>query len=57
MLLTFVLQLVVIYVPFLQSLFETMPLSAGDLALSLGLGSVVFWAMEIQKWWVRQRGQ
>ncbi len=56
-LLTFVLQLAVIYVPFLQSLFKTMPLSAGDLALSLGLGSVVFWAMEIQKWWVRRRGQ
>jgi Ca2+-transporting ATPase len=47
--LTLVLQLAVIYVPFLQNFFNTNPLSAWDLALSLILSSIVFWGVEGKK--------
>ena len=53
-LLTFVLQLAVIYVPFLQNLFKTNALSAGELLLSLVLSTVVFWAVELEKWLMRR---
>ena len=53
-LLTFALQLAVIYVPFLQNIFDTTALSFGQLMLSLGLSSIVFFAVELVKL-VRQR--
>jgi Ca2+-transporting ATPase len=53
--LTFVLQLATIYVPVLNDVFKTAPLSATELALSLALSSVVFVAVEIEKWMVRHR--
>ena len=52
-LLTIGLQLAVVYLPFLQGLFATVTLSAGDLILSIALSSLVFWAVEIEKWWTR----
>jgi len=52
--LTFVLQLAVVYVPFLQGFFNTVALPAGDLALSLAVSSVVFWAVELEKWLMRR---
>ena len=55
-LLTFVLQLAVIYVPFLQNLFKTNALSAGELLLSLVLSTVVFWGVELEKWLIRRGG-
>jgi Ca2+-transporting ATPase len=51
--LTLGLQLAVIYVPFLQEIFTTTALSAGDLAVSLGLSTLVFWAVELEKWLIR----
>jgi P-type Ca2+ transporter type 2C len=45
-LLTFVLQLAVIYVPVLQPIFDTAALSLGELAACLALASVVFFAIE-----------
>jgi Ca2+-transporting ATPase len=54
--LTFVLQLAVMYAPFLQGLFGTSPLSLPDLALSLLLSTVVFWGVEFEKWLLRRRG-
>jgi Ca2+-transporting ATPase len=54
-LLTFVLQMAVIYVPFLQGLFKTESLSGGELALSLLLSTVVFWGVELEKWLIRRR--
>jgi len=54
-LLTFLLQLAVIYLPFLQRAFETKPLSATELAISLLMSTVVFWAVEIGKWLRRRR--
>ncbi|MBE7474062.1 MAG: ATPase [Anaerolineae bacterium] len=52
---TFLLQLAVIYIPFLQPIFETTPLSLPDLALALGLSTVVFWVSEVEKLIRRQR--
>jgi Ca2+-transporting ATPase len=50
---TLVLQLAVVYVPVLQRVFKTVPLSVADLALCLALASVVFWAVELEKWLLR----
>jgi Ca2+-transporting ATPase len=52
---TFLLQLAVIYTPFLQPIFETVPLSLPDLALALGLSTVVFWVSEVEKLMRRRR--
>jgi len=49
-LLTFALQLAIIYVPALQSIFLTYPLSWRELLLCIGLSSVVFHAVELEKW-------
>ena len=54
-LLTFVLQLAVIYIPFLQKLFNTEALSINELLLCIGLSSILFWAVEIEKWIKRSR--
>ena len=55
-LLTLVLQLAVVYVPFLQRIFETVALSPAALAVSLVLSTVVFWGVELWKWWIRRAG-
>jgi Ca2+-transporting ATPase len=55
-LLTFVLQMAVIYWAPLQSIFETTALTATELLISLGLSGVVFVAVEIEKWVKRRRG-
>jgi len=52
-LLTLVLQLATIYVPWLQPVFRTQPLSAAELALCFALAAVVFVAVEIEKAWRR----
>lgn len=53
-LLTFVLQLAVVYVPWLQGVFETVPLPPHELLISLAASTLVFWAIEIKKWWARR---
>ena len=55
-LLTFALQMAVIYVPFLQNVFKTQALPLGWLLISLALSSVVFFAIEIEKW-VKRRNK
>ncbi|MBI3140300.1 MAG: cation-translocating P-type ATPase [Rhodocyclales bacterium] len=52
--LTVLLQLATIYVPALNPIFKTEPLSAGELAVALALSSVVFFAVEVEKWLVRR---
>ena len=51
--LTIILQLSLIYVPFLQGVFRTRALSHIDLAVSILLSSSVFVAVEIEKWLMR----
>jgi P-type Ca2+ transporter type 2C len=46
---TFVLQLIVIYVPFMQTLFETYPIPLRDLGICVGLAAIVLLATEIDK--------
>ena len=55
-LLTFALQMAVIYVPFLQNIFGTTALNVNQLLLSLGLSTIVFIVVEVVKW-IRQRMQ
>lgn len=52
-LLTFLLQMATIYVPAFNPIFKTEPLSMYELALCLVLSSVVFIAVEIEKWLIR----
>ncbi len=52
--LTCVLQMATIYVPFLNSIFKTQPLTLSDLIICLLLSSVVFCGVEIAKW-IRRR--
>ena len=47
---TFLLQLALIYVPFLQNIFKTVALTPIDLAFALILSTVVFITVEIEKW-------
>lgn len=54
LLLTVVLQLLIIYVPFLNIIFKTQPLSAFDLCLTVLASSIVFWVVEIEKWVFRR---
>jgi Ca2+-transporting ATPase len=53
--LTTVLQIAVVYVPFLQSLFNTVALSFVDLTICIVLSTSLFWAVELQKWFIRRR--
>jgi Ca2+-transporting ATPase len=48
--LTVILQLALVYVPFLQAFFRTTPLPLPYLMLALALSSAVFVAVEIEKW-------
>jgi P-type Ca2+ transporter type 2C len=52
--LVFGLQLAVVYIPFFQDIFITVPLTARELAISLGLGTLVFWGIELEKWLIRR---
>jgi Ca2+-transporting ATPase len=52
--LTVALQFAVIYVPFLQPIFKTAPLSLPELLGCLGVSTVVFWAVELDKWRLRR---
>jgi Ca2+-transporting ATPase len=53
--LTFGLQMAVIYWPPLQSIFKTTALSASELVLCIAWSTIVFWAVETQKLFLRAR--
>ncbi|HSF80115.1 MAG TPA: cation-translocating P-type ATPase [Anaerolineales bacterium] len=52
-LLTATLQIAVVYMPFLQAIFETVPLSITDLAICLAASTFLFAVVEVQKWFFR----
>jgi Ca2+-transporting ATPase len=51
---TFLLQVAVIYLPWLQASFQTAALSAYDLTVCLAVSTVGFWLIEIEKWSYRR---
>jgi Ca2+-transporting ATPase len=51
---TFLLQLAVVYVPFMQLTFETAPLGIGELLVGIGLASLIFFGVEVEKF-IRRR--
>jgi Ca2+-transporting ATPase len=54
-LLTFVLQMLITYIPFGQNLFGIQALPLPYLVVSLILSTVVFWAVEVEKWLKRRK--
>ncbi len=48
------LQLAAIYVPFLNGVLNTAPLTAGELAFCFALAGATFVAVEVEKWLVRR---
>jgi Ca2+-transporting ATPase len=54
--LTFALQMATIYVPQLNPIFRTTPLPPLELAICLVASSLVFVAVETQKWFARRQG-
>ncbi len=53
--LSFGFQMATVYVPFLNAVFKTMPLSLDELLLTLVFSSIIFFAVEAEKWWKRRR--
>ena len=49
------LQLVVVYLPALERFFSVDPLTWPELLACVLLGSLAFWAIELEKWWLRRR--
>lgn len=56
-LLTFALQMATIYVPLLNQIFRTAPLTASELMITLMLSSIVFLAVELDKMIKRRKSQ
>jgi len=53
--LTGILQLGLVYLPFLQSVFRTIALPVLDLALSIAVTAAIFWAVEFEKWFIHRQ--
>ncbi|NJN96398.1 MAG: cation-translocating P-type ATPase [Anaerolineales bacterium] len=53
--LVFVLQLAVLYTPFLQEFFQTRPLLPVDLGISIAISCLVFIVVEVEKWLARRK--
>jgi P-type Ca2+ transporter type 2C len=54
---SFVLQMGTIYLPFMNNIFKTQPLSPVELLITLGMSSIVFFAVEAEKCWKRRKKQ
>ena len=55
--LTFLLQMAIIYIPAMNRIFKTEPLTAGELLIAIAASSIVFFAVEMEKWIVRKFGR
>ncbi|MBZ0299029.1 MAG: cation-translocating P-type ATPase [Anaerolineae bacterium] len=51
---TVILQFIAVYTPFFNQLFNTNPLTLEQLALCLGLGTIIFWVSEGEKLLIRR---
>ena len=51
---TFILQMATIYVPFFNDIFKTQPLTCEELLITLALSTIVFVAVEIEKFFRRK---
>jgi Ca2+-transporting ATPase len=49
LLITVTLQMMVVYTPFFNEIFKTQPLTFKELAITLAVSSIVFWAVEVEK--------
>lgn len=49
------LQLLVIYLPGVNDFFTAVPLTIPQLLICIGLGSLAFWAIELEKWWLNRK--
>ena len=49
-LLTFLLQLAIIYLPFANETFKTQPLNWRELLICIGISAIIFHAVEAEKW-------
>lgn len=56
-LLTFALQMAVIYIPLFNPIFNTQPLTFNELILTLAFSSIVFFVIEMEKLYRRKRWQ
>ena len=52
---TFLLQMVAIYLPALQTFLKTNPLLWSDLLLCIAVSSLVFVLAEVEKWWASKK--
>jgi len=60
--LTFVLQMTVVYLPFMNEIFRTQPLSPSELGFCILMSLIVFHAVELEKWikmtvWRKQKSR
>jgi Ca2+-transporting ATPase len=51
---TIILQLAAVYVPFFNNIFNTTPLTPTQLLICVVLSTVVFWGAELEKWMIRR---
>ena len=55
LLLSFTLQMMIIYTPFFNDIFKTQPLTLYELGIIILVSTILFWAVEIEKWIKRKR--